>query len=187
MEASVSQKEGKSLKNLFRVGYYTEIIFGARLKKDTPKNIIDTLRYVSNGGYRSKDEDDNIISNDPIVIVDKKLIEEYDLWAVMHSGSYYFGVSSPVSKMWYDTVSNEWTLSFRSNCKNRFKTVAEPTSDDEQILQRFVKFIKPYVKKGSGDGDIYAIITTEDGEPNLYGLRHNYTTLRVDEKDLKNL
>ena len=51
------------------MGYYTEIIFGARLRKDTPKNIIDTLRYVANAGtVDGISSDNNIESDDPIVV-----------------------------------------------------------------------------------------------------------------------
>ena len=157
------------------MGYYTEIIFGATLKKSTPKNIIDTLRYVANSG----NEDEiktlrNIESEDPIVAVDHELIDKYDLWAVMKSCSYYFGVSSPVSKMWYDKIGKEWVLSFRANCKN-----------GDRRLERFTDWILPYIDSGMGGYDIYSIICTEDGEPIFYGKYGAFTTLKVNKDDLR--
>ena len=50
------------------MGTYTEIIFGARLKSSTPKNIIDTLRFVANGPKQ------DIHEEDPVVVYDKELI-----------------------------------------------------------------------------------------------------------------
>lgn len=164
------------------MGYYTEIIFGARLKRDTPKNIIDTLRYVANGKI---DDEKNLEAEDPVIAVDHELIDKHELYSVMRSASYYFGVCDPVSKMWYDKTAGEWVLSFRSNCKNRYLTEyltdenGEPTT---QCLQGFVKWMKPYIKSGTGGLDIYAIITTEDGEPVLYGTHGTFMTLKTDEK-----
>lgn len=146
------------------MGYYTEIIFGARLKKETPKNIIDTLRYVANGPNQNVDEED------PVIVYDKNLIEEYDLYRVMRCASYYFGVCDPVSKMWFDKTAGMWVLSFRSNCKNGYVN----DDDDCGCLEKFTKWIKPYIRSGSGGADIYSIITTEDGIPRMYGVYNNY-------------
>ena len=55
------------------MGTYTEIIFGARLKKSTPKNIIDTLRFVANGPKQDINEED------PVIVYDKELIIKYNL------------------------------------------------------------------------------------------------------------
>lgn len=155
------------------MSYYTEIIFGARLKKDTPKNIIDTLRYVANAGTTdSISSDNNIESDDPIVAVDNKLIEDYELWNVICGCSYYFGISEPVHRMWKE--DDEWRLSIRANCKNYTGR-----------LEKFVEWIRPYVCQGSGGPEIFAIICGEDSEPVMYGLHGTYTTLKINKEDVK--
>lgn len=149
------------------MGTYTEIIFGARLKKSTPKNIIDTLRFVANGPKQDINEED------PVIVYDKELIVKYHLYSVMRSASYYFGVCGPVSKMWFDKISGEWVLSFRANCKNY----------DSQ-LEEFVKWIKPYIRSGTGEGDIYAIITPEENTPMMYGLyANNYKAVKLKDNE----
>lgn len=139
------------------MGYYTEINFGASLRSDTPKNIIDTLRYIAN---RDTESDKNLESDDPVLIADENLIEKYHLWSVMRSCSYYFGISDSISKMWYSNCgfNGYWMISFRSSCKNY-----------DRRLEKFVEWIRPYIDKGSGGKNIYAIITPEDGMPVLYG------------------
>lgn len=144
------------------MGTYTEIIFGARLRKDTPKNIIDTLRFVANGPKQ------DIHEEDPVVVYDKQLLEEYDLYKVMKCSSYYFGVCEPLSKMWYDDTSRSWVLSFRSNCKNY-----------SGCLEKFVNWIKPYVRSGTGEGEIFAIITIEENPPMMYGMYGNYKAVEL--------
>ena len=148
------------------MGTYTEIIFGARLKSSTPKNIIDTLRFVANGPKQ------DIHEEDPVVVYDKELIEKYNLYDVMRSASYYFGVCEPVSKMWFDKTAGEWVLSFRSNCKNY---------NDQ--LEEFVKWIKPYIRSGTGDGEIYAIITVEESTPVMYGMYANYKAVKLKDNE----
>lgn len=149
------------------MGYYTEIIFGARLKMTTPKNIIDTLRYVANYGLETIASPTNLESEDPVVAVENKLIEEYDLWSVMRGSSYYFGVCEAVTKMFYDNTTKEWILSVRANCRSAGR------------LERFTEWLRPYVKYGMGDSDIFSIITTEDGYPIMYGLRGTFSTIAI--------
>lgn len=148
------------------MGTYTEIIFGARLKSSTPKNIIDTLRFVANGPKQ------DIHEEDPVVVYDKELVEKYNLYDVMRCASYYFGVCEPVSKMWFDKIAGEWVLSFRSNCKNY---------NDQ--LEEFVKWIKPYIRSGTGDGEIYAIITIEESTPVMYGMYANYKAVKLKDNE----
>ena len=147
------------------MGTYTEIIFGARLKKSTPKNIIDTLRFVANGPTQTIHEED------PVIVYDKELIEKYNLYYVMRSASYYFGVCEPVSKMWFNEIAGEWVLSFRANCKNY-----------DGKLEEFVEWIKPYIKSGTGYEDIYAIITVEEGRPIMYGKHANYKAVELNDE-----
>jgi hypothetical protein len=129
------------------MGMYTELIFGASIKKDAPKEVINTLHYLVNG---------------------KKLYEEVEIEksvtdgrnVLNGGGSYYFGVCDGVAKMWFDDIRNEWIVSSRTNIKNY-----------ESEIQTFLEWIKPFIDNGSGDREMYAItIYEEQSEPTIYYL-----------------
>ena len=127
------------------MGRYTELIFGADLKKDTPDNVIEALKYMI-GDTEEKPKD-------------FPLPDGRCEW-LFRGSSYYFGVSSPVSKMWKDDIGGNWVLSTRSNIKNY-----------EGEIEAFLKWIKPYIDSGSGSNDMYAIVTYEEAEtPDIYYL-----------------
>lgn len=124
---------------------YTELIFGASLKEDTPNNVINALKYMIGD------------------IADKPL--NFPLpngrceW-LFRGGSYYFGVNNSVSKMWYDDISKGWHISTRSNIKNY-----------ENEIETFLEWIKPYIESGSGQREFYAIVTYEEqSAPTIYYL-----------------
>lgn len=120
---------------------FTELIFGARLKKDTPKSVIDTLLYMVNRG------------NKPTKI-------EFEADWIFNCASYYFGVCKPVNKMWFDDISNQYVISIRSNIKNY-----------ENDIEKFLEWIKPYIDSGSGEREMYAIVIFEYAkEPTIYYL-----------------
>ena len=82
------------------MGMYTELIFGAELKSDTPIDVINTLKYL----VGDIEEPDNLLyteQRNPLM-----------------GGSYYFGVNTAVTKMYFDKISNAWVLSSRANIKN---------------------------------------------------------------------
>lgn len=124
------------------MGMYTELIFGASLKTDTPKEVIDTLRYMV--GDIEKPETLEFESNrNPL-----------------RGGSYYFGVINSVTKMVYDEIRGSWVLSSRANIKNYNNEI-----DD------FLTWIEPYIDCGSGNRDMYAIKMYENqSEPTIYYL-----------------
>lgn len=124
------------------MGMYTELIFGASLKTDTPKEVIDTLRYMV--GYIEQPEKLAFDSNrNPL-----------------SGGSHYFGVISGATKMYYNDTANCWVLSSRANIKNY-----------DSDIETFLEWIKPFVDSGSGDRDMYAItIYEEQSEPTIYYL-----------------
>ena len=127
------------------MGMYTELIFGADLKKDTPENVIEALKYMI-GDIEEKPK------NFP-------LPDGRCEW-LFRVSSYYFGVNSPVSKMCKDGIGGNWVLSTRSNIKNY-----------EGEIEAFLEWIKPYIDSGSGYRDMYAIVTYEEAEaPNIYYL-----------------
>jgi hypothetical protein len=75
------------------------------------------------------------------------------------AGSYSFpGTTEPSFK--YDEIAKQWYLHFRTNIKNY---------DNE--IEKFLDWIKPYIKQGSGAANFYAIVTyEEDVIPTIYYL-----------------
>ena len=132
---------------------YTELIFGANLKQDTPENVIEALKYMI-GDTEEKPP------NFPL--------PDGRLEWLFRGSNYYFGVNRPgvnrpVSKMWFDDITKKWALSTRSNIKNY-----------EGEIEAFLEWIKPYINSGSGHRDMYAIVTYEEAEaPNIYYLHRD--------------
>lgn len=121
---------------------FTELIFGAALKKETPSEVIETLRYMV-GDIEEPQKLAFDVGRNP-------------LWG----GSYYFGVNESVSKIWFDNIDNQWHISTRSNIKNY---------DSE--IEQFLEWVKPWIEDGSGARDMYAIVIYEESdEPTIYYL-----------------
>jgi len=126
------------------MGMYTELIFGADLKEDTPQSVISALSYMM-GNINDKPKD--------FPLPDGRFE-----W-LFRGGSYYFAVNNPVSKMWQD-INECWRISTRSNIENY---------GDE--IEVFLEWIKPYIDGGSGARDMYAIVMYEEfDEPKIYYL-----------------
>jgi hypothetical protein len=122
------------------MGVYTELIFGAQLKTETPKEIIDTLLYLTGEGKKPE-----------------KLVIDFSS-NPLKSSSQYFAVNLPLNKMWLGPTDGDWHISTRSNI-NQGANISE-----------FLQWIKPWVKYGSGAADIYAIVIHEDGNSMIYSL-----------------
>lgn len=130
------------------MGNYTELIFGAKLKKNTPTNVVEALKYMI-GEITEKPKD-------------FPLPDGRCEW-LFRGGSYYFAINNPVSKIWFDEVDNCWRISSRSNIKNY---------DSE--IETFLNWIKEYVESGSGERELYAIVIYEqDITPTCYYLYEN--------------
>lgn len=125
------------------MGMYTELIFGASLRKETPKFVIDTLKYMLGEIEKPK----------------YFPLPEGRLEWLFTSTSYYFGVNIPVSKIWFNEIAKQYSISTRSNIKNYAGEIEE-----------FLAWIKPYIESGSGEKGMYAIVTYEKGEPVIYNL-----------------
>lgn len=122
---------------------YTEIIFGASLKSDTPKQVIDALKYMIG-------ETKEIPEDFPF--------EEGRHYYLFNSASYYFGICEPVCKMWFDEIGKNWILSARSNIKNYCNEI-----------ETFIEWIKPFIESGSGKRNMFAVVTYEEQEePTFY-------------------
>jgi hypothetical protein len=127
------------------MGMYTELIFGAELKKDTPNNVIEALKYML-GEIEERPNNFSL----PIGRCDY----------LFQCGSYYFAVNKPVNKMWLDEIANQYCISTRSNIKNYANEI-----------ETFLEWIKPYIESGSGGRDMYAIVIYEEqDEPTIYYL-----------------
>ena len=129
------------------MGMYTELIFGASIKKDAPKEVINTLHYLVNGKKLYQD-----------IEIEKTVTDGRNV--LNGGGSYYFGVCDGVAKMWFDDIINEWVVSSRTNIKNY-----------ESEIETFLEWIKPFIDSGSGVRNMYAItIYEEQSEPIIYYL-----------------
>jgi len=127
------------------MGMYTELIFGATLKKDTPNEVIEALKYMLGE-----------IEDKPTGF---PLPDGRCEW-LFRGGSYYFAVCESVNKMWQDGIDKQWHISTRSNIKNY-----------EGEIDEFLNWIKPYVEQGSGLRNMFAIkIYEEQSEPTIYYL-----------------
>jgi hypothetical protein len=127
------------------MGMYTELIFGASFKKDTPDQVIQAIKYML-GERKEKPSD-------------FPLPEGRCEW-LFQSGSFYFAVDKPVNEFWYDNIKEAWTLSVRGNIKNY-----------AQEIETFLEWVKPYIKKGAGAKNMYAIVMYEESEePQIYYL-----------------
>lgn len=129
------------------MGMYTELIFGCSLKKETPSQVIDVLKYL----VRESEEPESLPEHKFFAC---------ERWSYLFTMcSFYFGVNRPVNKMWFEEIGNNWVISTRSNIKNY---------DGE--IESFLEWIEPYVESGSGNKNLYAISCYEDGDPELYFL-----------------
>ena len=126
------------------MGMYTELIFGASLKPDTPGRLFDSLQYM--------------MGNEPKPVDFPLHGDRYD--GLFIRSSYLFGVCEPVSRMWFDHIGKNWRLCVRCNIKNYFNEI-----------EQFLDWIKPHIESGSGNRNMYAIVTYEQAsEPTIYYL-----------------
>ena len=121
---------------------YTELIFGAALEKDTPKNIIDNFIWFIEH------------KNEPM-----EIIEEIENMLYRGTSS-YFAIHNPVNKILFDTFYGRYAVSIRMNIKNYGGEI-----------ETFLDYIKPYIHQGSGNRDMYAIVMYEEEDtPTIYYL-----------------
>lgn len=135
---------------------YTELIFGATLKENTPTYVTQALDSVIN-------DRTNIDLPDEV----KQFSDEYSLSKLIWCSSYYFGSHVNKPSCVFDKTAERWCISFRANCKNY-----------QGEIEKFIEFIKPYVEYGSGPTNIFAIVQYEESDyPTLYGTEDKYEYL----------
>lgn len=123
------------------MGMYTELILGIEFKKDTPEYIIEALNYDINKHYEGEISDEA-----------QKFIDEYNLGLMLHGCSSYFAVDCPNYAFWLEKFDNCWHLSSRANLKNGGR------------IEKFLNFIKDYVKGGAGPLGVFAYVHYEESE-----------------------
>lgn len=127
------------------MGMYTELVLGVRLKKGTPGDVINILKYMV--------EDERPDEGNVYPTIDHPLFGT-DRWRwMLRSSSYYFAVHESRTTFWYDDNSGQWTLSARSSLKNY---------GDE--IGHFLNWIAPYVDE-RGFAGYYQY--EEDEQPTL--------------------
>lgn len=126
---------------------YTEIIFGAGLKKELPETVVSAIKKLVAG--------EDLGETAP----DHSFFKSERPWLLRSAGSYCFtGTVEP--KFWFDEIANQWFLHFRTNIKNY---------DSE--IEKFIDWIKPHIGQGVGERNFFAVVTYEEAsEPTIYYL-----------------
>ena len=121
------------------MGMYTEFVFGASLREDTPKHILEILERMFDG--IPKDSDPKFRT-------------------IPRGCSYGFGFSNPLSKLSWDYFHKQRVISIRCSLKNY-----------NEEIENFVKWIRPYVDRGSGNRNMLGYSMYENGEePKIFYL-----------------
>lgn len=107
------------------MGMYTELHFNAQLKRDTPKQVIDTLAYMN---WQVQDE--------PSILPKHELFGKSRWDFMLRCSSSYFALS-PASSVDWDEDSRCYYLHVRCNLKNY---------NDE--IESFLDWIMPYIDSG---------------------------------------
>ena len=118
------------------MGMYTEFHFNALLKPDVPKKVIDVLKCMVGDPSCPHERTEGIDTRD---LPDHALFGE-TRWRWMLTGNSYYFDMVPSSILKWDSISNAYYLSTRSNFKNY---------DNEISL--FIDWIKPYLDKDDGE------------------------------------
>lgn len=125
------------------MGMYTEFVFASNLKRDTPQGVIDILKAMTEGeGYEL------------LNIPEDNFFKCYRWRWLFTCDSYYFNGETN-TLFTYDDILKTCTLTVRSNLKNY-----------DLEIQKFLKWIKPYLDKYEDDFLGYYRYE-EDDEPTL--------------------
>ena len=129
---------------------YTEVSLSVVFKKETPQQVIEILNWMCGKGEYNSEFPDH-----PIFKLDRTKF-------MLRRSSYYF--PQTIQPMF--EFDEGWRLTARSNIKNY-----------QNEIELFLNWIKPYIKSGSGSGDLCAVVIYEEQfEPTLYYLDENWST-----------
>jgi hypothetical protein len=111
------------------MGMYTEFHFNSELKRETPKEVIEILKYMV--GEREVE---------PETKPKHELFSDNNRWRFMlTSDSYYFDADTN-STLKKDDMTKDYYLCIRCNLKNY-----------HQEIQKFIDWIMPYLEKYDGE------------------------------------
>ena len=113
------------------MGNYTEIHFNAELKKDTPKDVIKILKYMTEGGSYPMDDADLSSIHE---------LFECHRWGIMLCCDSYYFSSDTQSTLRFDDITKSYFLCIKSNLKNY-----------SGEIEKFIDWIHPYLDEFDGD------------------------------------
>ncbi|HBG8471541.1 hypothetical protein KGF51_09825 [Clostridioides sp. ZZV14-6045] len=107
------------------MGQYTEFVFAVKLKRDTPKNVIEILKFLK----EDTDEEEYDVPELP-----KHDFFNCDRWSMLFlsDSAYFDGITNSILE--FDNITESYFLTVRSNLKNY----------DNEIV-KFLNWIKPYI------------------------------------------
>lgn len=104
------------------MGMYTELHYNVQLRKDTPADVIETLRYMV-GDYPGQEIDPP-----------NHALFESSRWShMLQQDSYYFDADTHSTMRW-DNIAQRWYLCVRCNLKNYGSEI-----------EHFIDWLDPYV------------------------------------------
>lgn len=124
------------------MGMYTEIYVNVDLRKETPENVITTLKAMC--GMLSYEEADTVLEHHP------------KRWHCLFSNMSYYTPSTYCQFLNFDDISQQWSLLGKGDIKNY-----------AQEIQAFFKWIMPWVDGYPGDFIGYSRYE-ENKVPTLY-------------------
>jgi hypothetical protein len=138
------------------MGMYTEFVFGGALHDDVPENVITILKYIVEPP--GSEQENNYLRR---IQVPNHPFFGSDRWkGIAVSSSCYFGYNQSHSALVYDEINHHWIVAIRSSIKNY-----------NHEIEKFVDWIRPYIRKGSGKQDLLGYSLYEcDVTPTLYYL-----------------
>lgn len=132
------------------MGDYTELlIIGCDFIEETPKEVINALKWIFQ------------IGDKPKKLPQHELFDKERADSLTSQKSTYFPVEECISVMKKNSFGR-WFIHSRANIKNQ-----------ESEIELFIDWISPWINEGSGEKDLWAIVTYEDGPPELY-FKNNY-------------
>lgn len=122
------------------MGMYTELVLGARLKEDTPQHIIEMLKVIFRHNERLPEKYSDWEDKFP------------DIRSIPFGSSYYFAVQVAHSRLSYNDISKDWTITVRCNIKNY-----------ENEIDNFIEWLMPYMEGSGLDKDFLGYTLYEEG------------------------
>lgn len=105
------------------MGMYTEVYLAIELKRDTPQEIINVLKFLA--------EDTHEL---PFELIPDHPFFKCERWRWLFSMSSAYHPAAVINNFWQDDISKQWLINIHSSIKNY-----------DQEIQKFCDWIAPYV------------------------------------------